>query len=968
MMTRLDLMNSDSILKASNGAISIPDTLNYRDLKPVPEGLFCPKIFGEEEVDFIDEAFRERNRQKDNNRDTEERRIDSLPSGHIELPISIINPLVFHNKLKELIKLVQVSEEDFFNVLLFEDVEQRKTYDVRSSAWDFSKSLTEYQMDFLKMINPQLDIDILIELEPTIIKKGVIKKVSTTLEGSTGLKAGSFITSDIDDLINDLIPGSLSTLYGVEGISFLIQISKNGRKNCFSKFMESEKSLDWLGDVEDAIISRIPVIPSKLRPIIDKGSCYETSTINDLYRQIIISCNRYKELAGDNHYRLFRVTECLNIQYKANKLFKNVLCYNLPTLMKNKIFNLNNTSSRFAQTIQMIPSIPLSKDECVLDLATAINLFFTASLAELTGHLLREPADTDQYMLTVFGGIPQQAPRSSGIEKNPNLQLIRVLDEALFGRRGYNGLSKIDLKTLVDFFNQYTEGKCILLTVLDSYGQCKHISLKIARVEPRNRKNIFVHPDIFALSYSGEANIYSIITETAQRELKRLLLPSRQQSLLTEEISKLSIALLYEITRIDSKGKSRIICPQIEELENAVELRQLSYYDTVVFKVNAQTIETTIGRLLANSLLPEKYRDYHFVFDVEFLEILQESLKNDESCEYSEVISKINKYCDRIGSRMAIDIHLCKQKTDVRRESFPKKTSESFMKCFRFAGATYITKEYCGSEGSPVSLESMETAVGKTIAADVSIPIFGRLEPQILFEKGHIVRRAEIDFLKKFGIILPVVVSETIGIGKLSRLIEVYEHIDIRSSLRFGRIGNFTLNKQNIEVFPEDDIVEVHYYPADGFVLFREIQDCHLKVGAILKTDDLRSLANKGVRVIKVLPAVRVCTIKDCEEKAGVCAYCYGEFKDTGTYPPVGTNVGAIAALEPLDNKNREVLQRAFRQRHSLDFMHRLYFAESVSNTIFSSLFDETEGSIEYLSPISRAYLGMKTVRMEEVK
>ncbi len=118
----------------------------------------------------------------------------------------------------------------------------------------------------------------------------------------------------------------------------------------------------------------------------------------------------------------------------------------------------------------------------------------------------------------------------------------------------------------------------------------------------------------------------------------------------------------------------------------------------------------------------ETYRDYDSVFDVEFLKTFQFSIRNDECYDDLQTIREINNYCDRIGSRMAIDLTKCRQREDVYSESSSTDFQGSFMKCFRFAGATYITMKHCGSEGTLFSSESTESGCWQNNIANVSIP------------------------------------------------------------------------------------------------------------------------------------------------------------------------------------------------------------------------------------------------------
>ncbi len=108
---------------------------------------------------------------------------------------------------------------DFFNTFLFEDSESRQTYNVRIDGRDFAERFTKEQIEFHKAIWPETNVEVLLELDPCSVKQGVVERIDYDLQLKTGLKVCSILTSDIDELIDDRIPGAISVLYG--GGSFL---------------------------------------------------------------------------------------------------------------------------------------------------------------------------------------------------------------------------------------------------------------------------------------------------------------------------------------------------------------------------------------------------------------------------------------------------------------------------------------------------------------------------------------------------------------------------------------------------------------------------------------------------------------------------------------------------------------------------------------------------------------------------
>ena len=309
----IGLASPEAILEASKGEVLKPETINYRTHKPERDGLFCERIFGPVKDYECACGKYKRIRYKGIVCDrcgveVTEKKVRRDRVGHINLVVPVAH------------------------------------------IWYF-RSLPNKMGYLLGLPSKKLDMIIYYE-RYVVIQPGIAKNA----EG-TPLKKLDFLTEEeyldiVDELpqdnqyLDDSDPNKFIAKMGAEclidllaridldQLSFDLRHKANNetskqrktealkRLNVVEAFRESklnrENNPEWM------IMKAIPVIPPELRPLVPlDGGRFATSDLNDLYRRVIIRNNRLKRLVEIKAPEVILRNEKRMLQESVDSLFDN---------------------------------------------------------------------------------------------------------------------------------------------------------------------------------------------------------------------------------------------------------------------------------------------------------------------------------------------------------------------------------------------------------------------------------------------------------------------------------------------------------------------------------------------------------------------------------------------------------------------------------------------------------------------
>ncbi|MDQ7094098.1 DNA-directed RNA polymerase subunit beta' [Desulfosporosinus sp. PR] len=261
---RIGLASPDMIRDWSFGEVKKPETINYRTLKPEREGLFCEKIFGPTRDWECHCGKYKRVRYKGIVCDrcgveVTRSKVRRERMGHIVLAAPVSHIWYFKGIPSRMGLLLDMSPRALEKVLYF------VSYIVTDPG---DTSLMKKQL--------------LTETEYREYRE----KYGDRFHASMGAEAVKLLLAEMDlDKLNDELRGELKEVSGQRKIRAI------RRLEVVEAFKSSGNRPEWM------IMDVVPVIPPELRPMVQlDGGRFATSDLNDLYRRVINRNNRLKRL------------------------------------------------------------------------------------------------------------------------------------------------------------------------------------------------------------------------------------------------------------------------------------------------------------------------------------------------------------------------------------------------------------------------------------------------------------------------------------------------------------------------------------------------------------------------------------------------------------------------------------------------------------------------------------------------
>ena len=316
----IGLASPEEILESSFGEVTKPETINYRTYKPERDGLFCERIFGPTKDYECACGKYKRIRYKGIVCDrcgveVTEKKVRRERSGHIELVVPVAHIWYFRSLPNKIGYLLGLPTKKLDAVIYYERyvVIQPGVMEGRKDA-DGNDALGSKKYDLLS------------EDEYTEIVENQLSPDNDYLDDSDPNK---FIAKMGAEAVYDLL-----TRIDLDSLSYELRDRANSdssvqRKNEALKRLQVVEA--FRGSVEKGInrpewmiMKIIPVTPPELRPLVPlDGGRFATSDLNDLYRRVIIRNNRLKRLMEIKAPEVILRNEKRMLQEAVDSLFDN---------------------------------------------------------------------------------------------------------------------------------------------------------------------------------------------------------------------------------------------------------------------------------------------------------------------------------------------------------------------------------------------------------------------------------------------------------------------------------------------------------------------------------------------------------------------------------------------------------------------------------------------------------------------
>ena len=608
----LKLASPERILEWSKGEVTKPETINYRTQRPEKHGLFDERIFGP--VEDYECACKKYRGIRYKGITCEKCGVEITRSivrrermGHIDLCVPVSHIWFLRGVPSRIALILGTSAASIEKVIYFAgyivtkvstDEKSRILKDLDTEFKTKYKELgSESARDELKTRMSDIKHEIESITEGTILDEmhyhKYSMKYSTLFEARIGAEAIYDIFKKLDlVLLRDRLTKERETAGAAE------RTKLDKRLSLIKGMIHAGVRPEWM------FLMRIPVIPPALRPMVAlEGGRHASSDLNDLYRRVINRNNRLKKLIDIMAPDVILRNE------------KRILQEAVDALIDNSIRHGNTAYSAMSQA-QRRPLKSLSD-------------YLKSKQGYFRQNLLGKRVDYSGRSVIVIG--PDLALDQCGLPKQMALELFRpfVISQLLKQELAYNirGAGRL-----------IEDGVPEVWAILEDVIKDRHVLLNRAPTLHRQGIQAFrpvliegnaiqVHPLVcraFNADFDGDQMAVHIpLSDEAQLEAreiisanKNILKPGSADPVVSEKLLDMALGAFWMTKIIDgAKGEGKafpspnaaITAYDFGIIDIRAKVKVLAT-DTPKYKqYENQIFETSVGRLLFNSVLPSEH-------------------------------------------------------------------------------------------------------------------------------------------------------------------------------------------------------------------------------------------------------------------------------------------------------------------------------------------------------------------------
>ena len=910
----ISLASPEKILEMSSGEVLKPETINYRTYKPERYGLFCERIFGPVKDWECHCGKYKRIRYKGIVCDrcgveVTEKKVRRERMGHIQLVVPVAHIWFFRSLPNKIGSLLGLPTKKLEAIIYYEKYVVINPGIKADDGVNYLDFLSEEEyfdiMDKLPQENQYLD-----DSDP----------------GKFVAKMGAEALAELLSRI-DLDKESFDLRYKANTeTSQQRKAEALKRLQVFESFRDAQKRLE--NRPEWMIVKVVPVIPPELRPLVPlDGGRFATSDLNDLYRRVIIRNNRLKRL----------------IEIKA----PDVILRNEKRMLQEAVDSLFDNSRKAS-------AVKTESNRALKSLSDSLK----GKQGRFRQNLLGKRVDYSGRSVIVVG--PELKLSECGLPKEMASELykpfiIRKMLERGIVKTVKSAKKIVDRKDPVvwDILENILKGHPVLLNRAPTLHR-----LGIQAFQPKliEGKAIQLHPLVctaFNADFDGDQMAVHVpLGNAAVLEAQLLMLASHNilnpanGAPVTVPSQDMVLGLYYmtKARKTDStltvKGEGMTFYSpeeviiayneKVADLHAIIKVRHTFYENG---EKTTKIIETTVGRVIFNQVVPEEYgyinqlltkkslRDIigqilkktgtaktakflddikdlgfkmafqgglSFNLDDVIVPAIKESLVADARLEVEEVVNNYNMgYItnnERYNQIIDIWTHANSQLT-VSLMNQLTKDKQGFNPVYMMLdsgarGSKEQIRQLSGMRGLMAKPQKSGAGGGEIIENPILSNFKEGLSVLEYFISTHGARKGLADTALK-----------TADAGYLTRrLVDVSQDVII-SEEDCGTLRGLTITALK----KAEEVVESLYDRILGRVSLHDIHhpqtnDLIIPAGSEI-TEDIAQIIDSSP-----LEGVEIRSVLTCESKKGVCAKCYGRNLATGIMVQKGEAVGVIAA------------------------------------------------------------------------
>ena len=551
----ISLASSDTIRNWSYGEVKKPETINYRSFKPERDGLFCEKIFGPVRNWECNCGKYKRIRYRGVVCDrcgveVTHSKVRRERMGHIELGVPIVHIWFLKSVPSYIGYLLGVSNTVLERIIYYESYVIVDPGDTGLNKMDLIK---EEDYEELRDQGKQFD---------------------AKMGGEAVLEL--LATMDVEDLSAEL-------RYKIE-----IESSQQRKLDHIKRLRVAEAFLRSGNKPENMVLSVLPVLPPDLRPLVPlEGGRFATSDLNDLYRRVINRNNRLKKLIEIKAPDVILRNEMRMLQEAVDTLFDNGRrtssvkgegkrpLKSLSDLLKGKQgrFRQNLLGKRvdYSGRSVIVVGPELKIHQCGLPKMMALELFKPFVIQKLEEK-----------------GLVQTVKSAKRFVEKERTEVWDILEEVISDHPVLlNRAPTLHRLGIQAFFPVLVEGKAIRLHPL----VCSAFNADF------DGDQMAVH---VPLSFESQIECRLLMLSA-----NNLLKPANGDPVMVP--GQDMVLGIYYLTKmaLGRKGEGRCFVDQAEVM-HALADRQIDLHARIKVRRNEKLLETTPGRTIFNSIIPDE--------------------------------------------------------------------------------------------------------------------------------------------------------------------------------------------------------------------------------------------------------------------------------------------------------------------------------------------------------------------------
>jgi len=966
---RLRLASTENIHTWSYGEITKPETINYRTQKPEKDGLFDERIFGPTKDWECYCGKYKRIRYKGIICDkcgVEVTRalVRRERMGHIDLaaPVSHIwflrgvpskIGLVLDLSVQDLEKVVYFAnfiitsvdedkkkalidqvKQEFKNKLSSLEKELEMALDSRNKEFankgltgeklskifgDEKVRLSSLRDEKKEQLDNAFDV-----AKKELVSLAPLQIISESTYHDLSIKYGHIFEAGIGaEAIRELL-SSIDIDTEVKKLDVELEKTKGGKRKKITrrhKLFQSLKKVsirpEWM------VLEAIPVIPPDLRPMVQlDGGRFATSDLNDLYRRVINRNNRLKRLKDLNAPEVIQRNEKRMLQEAVDALIDN--------------------GARHGKTV----TASTGQRRVLKSIADMLK----GKQGRFRQNLLGKRIDYSGRSVIVVG--PKLKLHQCGLPKTMALELFKpfvisqlIKRELVHNVRSANRYIDAAHPEVWDILEEITKDAYVLLNRAPTLHRLGIQAFQPVLIEG---KAIHVHPLVcsaFNADFDGDQMAVHVpLTREARNEAANIMLSSRNilKPATGEPVATPGLDIVfgcYYLTNMDEKMdayKHPFI--STKEAKLAYEYGHIKLHQKINIQIQGKMLETTVGRLIFNEIIPEKISYVNEVTNKKTLkDIVGQCFHIYGLEETGQMLDDMMilgfKHATMSGMTWAMDdlpelpikkgiLEKAQLEVDQIQDQYEEglltdderharvieiwvRTKDKITELSQGAFSKEITNPIYtmiesgarGSWGQTTQMMGMKGLVTSPSGATIELPVKANFKEGFdvleYFISTHGARKGLTDTALR-----------TANAGYLTRrLIDVAQDMIVEEE-DCGNTTGFSITKEDSEILGET--IEERIW---GRTILETIKDKKGKV-IVKKGEMVTKEQAKEIQTLD-LDAVKIRSVLTCESKRGICKTCYGY--DLGYNKPVELGVAAgIIAAQSIGEPGTQLTMRTF--------------------------------------------------------